>query len=178
MKQTIYAVTAGNLTFSGSIACLTDNIVRGDSFDQSTGIIIKPQELILRAAFKSVAGSYNTCRVIIFQWNDAGTPVASNLLASVSTQIAPLSPYTWVNRSRFTVMHDSFFSLQGNSTATVGIKDVHIHLKDCFRAMHLAAGGAGTVPTRNGLFLMLFGDDGLTPYPTVDYQCEVLYTDA
>lgn len=178
MKQTIYSVTAGNMTFSGSIACLTDNIVRGDSFDQSTGLLIKPMELHLRATVKSVVGSYNTCRLVIFQWNDAGTPVASNLLASVGTQIAPYSPYTWVNRNRFTVMHDSLFTVHANSSATLGCKDVNLHLKDCFRALHLGASGAGTVPTRNGIFIMLFGDDGLTPYPTIDYQCELLYTDA
>jgi len=175
-KQTYLSGQAA-VDFSGSCTAITNNMIRGDSYDQSTGIVIKPERLVLRGNSRSSVGTWNALRLIIFQWNDAGTPVPSGILASVGVQNAPFSPFNWVNRSRFTVFHDQVVTMNANSSATVGAHDWHITISG-MKPMHLASTGAGTIPVRNGMYFLVVSDDGVANYPGFDYVFELIYTDA
>lgn len=176
-KQT-YLTGQVAVDFTGSAVSVTNNMTRGDGFDQSTGIKIFPVSLRLRGNFVSSAGTYNILRLIVFQWNDAGTPIGSGILATTGVQNAPLSPYNWVNRERYKVLHDEFHTVYGNSSTTVGCKDVSISLSNCFRKMDLVTSGAGTTPVRGGIYIYVVSDDGLANYPAFNYMVELIYTDA
>jgi len=176
-KQT-YITGQVAVDFSGSAVSVTNNITPGDDYNQSTGIVITPHHLRVRANLVSTAATYNIMRFIVFQWMDAGVPVGSGILATTGVQNAPLSPFNWINRSRYKVLHDEHHTVWGNSSTTVGCKDLNVNLADCFSNIHLISSGAGTTPVRGGIYLYIVSDDGLANYPAFNYVAELIYTDA
>lgn len=168
---------ASSVSSSGTVICLTTNLVRGDaSVNEATGILIKPKKIRFSYTWSNAA-SYNTVRVIIFRWADASTPVGSGILQTAGSAFAPLSPISWVNHKKITVLFDKTEVLYDHG-ATVAAKHCNVRINPGECPIQLQLNGNGNIPQMDGIFALLITDDSLAPQPAIDIYSALEFTDA
>ncbi len=175
-KLATYAI-ATSVSYSGYVASLTSSLVRGDaSVNECTGILIKPKKLRFAVTWSNAA-PYNTVRMLIFRWHDASAPVASGILQTTGGAFAPLSPISWVNHRKITVLHDQTLALYDHG-ATVAAKSVVVTINPGNAPIQLPLNGSGVTPQMDGLYFLLISDDAIAPQPIADVYAALTYTDA
>lgn len=194
-KVAYYSATGGH-DYSGSTANLLTNLVRGDGVvNNFTGIKIDPKWIRLRYAWSSTS-SFNTCRVILYQWSDSSTPAASSVLAATGSAIAPFSYLLADNRNIIHVLYDETVSISPTDSQDVASRVITIQAKDLgkFRVdaedsrefsttinagiLPVTFASGATNPIENGLYLLSISDDGAAGYPQLSIATEVWFTDA
>jgi len=170
---------ASSVNASGTILCVTANLVRGDaSVNECTGILIKPKQLEIRLAWsQSGAGFFNTVRAIVFRWHDASTPTGAGILQTTASAFAPLSTISWVNHRKITILDDRMVSLYDRGAA-IALKQTVMNVSPGKAPIQLPLSGAGAVPQMDGLYLLLISDDSFGTIPVCDVYMALKYTDA
>jgi hypothetical protein len=114
-------------------------------------------------------------RVIVFRDLDGyGTaPGGSDLLQNTGSAIAPLSPKTYLNTDRFSILYDRLETIDNTGPKTLCdmITMPHEgHVKYLGTTASASANGKGSV-------YILFVSDESTNTPTFAYQARVYFTD-
>jgi len=161
-------------------------ITQGDLNNQRIGDIIKLKKLELKynVAGQAATATYASVRVMLVQWYpldyDISTslgepPTFAELLKSVAGVSAPISPINPEFKDEFKVLYDKTHTIhsldQGSSVANarVTVKKFGHNKIDFY--------DGGTYG--NGqLYLVLISDDGLVPYPSVNWATMLYYTDS
>jgi hypothetical protein len=173
-KVCTFSSSAGT-TASGTVHNLLNPITRGDAaINQFDGNQLRPCHLRFRGEW-STDQVFSTCRLMIFQWDEALVPTPSGLLVTTGTALAPLSPLLWINKCKIKVLYDeitTLFPSLGASAAT----NFQLDLKSGFKTISMNT--VGTYPQTNGIFALAITDDLLVSYPQLKFYSELIFTDA
>lgn len=167
--------TAANVTFSGTISNSLTIPVKGDAYNQRTGIQISPLSLNLKGQI-IVGGTTNIVRLVLFRWKDntaTAVPVVADLITAGYTvaSYAPLFTYIWgPKRKKFSVLWDRTFAVDQGKQVVYFNKTIKLKGTQVFNP------GAVTDGTSQ-LFLMSISDDGAVSYPSLEYSHKFLYKD-
>jgi len=115
----------------------------------------------------------NIFRVMLIKWNQATTPVPSDILMGTGNTQAPLYPLLWDNRDKITVLYNRFHTLILNSSASLQQGTFSIPIKG-----RVDFSGGGTTNAVNQLYLLVISDSGAVTHPSFEYVCNVWFTDA
>lgn len=162
--------------YNGDIYNLS-NIDQGDTGSLRDGDAVYATSLQCRYQIVN-ADATNLQRLIIFQWNGEDSPAVSDILATVGTTRAPLSPYEAdkVGRNKLArVLYDRTFNLQepfsGGSHQIIGsfkvsLKKRHIQFQD------------GTTTGANKVFLLSVSDSSIVSHPIMNVYTRLWFQDA
>lgn len=181
-KYTDVSLANANMTSTGSVTSLLNNMVRGDTgLDNFGGNIVTPQAITFRYSINT-SQTFNLCRVIIFQWFDSAIPSVAGILQSTATSIATMSPILITNKSYIKVLHDQTHSLaptaSGDTTVLgYGVTEptkVYIPGKR-LRPIRFNA-TANTVQDGN-IYMLLISDDSVINYPQITLYSRITFSD-
>jgi hypothetical protein len=171
--------SSGSVDYSGTMLCVSQ-LAQGLTSTDRVGDSIKLQTIELRLLLAASATSTNTIvRVIMFRDLDgAGTaPTPANVLETVGSSHAPLSPYKFNRRDRFGLLFDEVVTLQsvlatGLSSTVIAWKVPHEgHVKYLGTTAASASDGKGSV------YLLLVSDLTASNLPTFRSYARLEYTD-
>lgn len=126
--------TAGAIDYSGSVNYLS-GLTTGSNFVDRIGDIIKPTYLDYKVVWYAHASAVDsTCRTIIFQdtSNQGTSPTPAEVLNTITSPLAVISPFVFQYKSRFKVLFDKKISLSSNRVGHItaripASKMNHIH---------------------------------------------------
>lgn len=154
------------------------DVVQGSASNQRIGDNARIRSIAVRGRL-DYGTSPNSLRVICYQWNDMSTgssPVPSDLLTQISTTNAPFSTFKQAIAGRITVIWDRTFMLSTNDKPAVNFAFLFTGSKFFKRDVHWTPGSSTL--KKNGIYLLFVSDDGAVPYPTVQFQARIRYSDA
>lgn len=179
-KVTDYGVT-GTVNSTGSVLTPLINLTRGnDYFNNFIGQRIMPVGFRFRYTWSmgpvaGVGDGTNVCRVIIFQWLDAGTPT----IAQITQNSTVLSPTLLSNRDKINVLHDHVTTLAQYAGSALGYdcKAVDGYVKG--RRMVPTEYTTGLVATVNkgNIFVMALTDSAIPPAPSLNLYTRLTFND-
>lgn len=176
------SLTAANVLNTGTVYSLYANLVRGDAgVNAFDGNILRPQGITLKY-FIHTSQVRNVVRVILFQWFDSATPVASGILQSTASGTACVSPILVTNKSYIKVLYDKahqFAPTAGDNTGIYGegVTDpvtVYIPGK---RLRPTRYNSTTNVVQEGHLFCLIISDDALVPSPQITLYSRVTFSD-
>ncbi len=170
-----YTTQNGGVSYNGQVASLTAALARADTaVDAFTGNLIKPKRVRVKGNV-TTNQTYNSIRIIIFQWRDASVPTTSGILNTTGSVLAPFSPLLWTNVHKVHILADqllTIFPVAGSYAA----EGFNMEISSGMKPIQFASGS--TTPQMNGLYCLLISDDGAPSYPDVNYVSEVIFSDA
>lgn len=181
-KYTDNSSVVTNTSSTGAITSLLANLTRGDAGkDNFGGNTITPQAITFRYFWTSNQ-TYNSCRLIIFQWFDSSTPVVSGILETNATTTATLSPTLITNKQYIKVLYDETHiiapSASGDTTVLgYGVSPcVKVYIPGKRLKPIRYNSTANTVQDGN-LYVLCISDDSLASYPAVSWYSRVTFSD-
>lgn len=173
-----------NVASTGVITSLYSNLVRGDTgFNNFLGNIVKPQAITLKY-FLHTDQTYNSVRVMVIQWFDAGTPALSGILESTATALGTLSPISVTNKEFIKVLYDKTHLIApsagvappGTVTQGEGIAYDSIYIPGK-RLRNTKYNATTNVVQDGNIYIVMVSDDSLTTYPQITYYSRVTFSD-
>jgi len=181
MKYADYSQSNISMTSSGSFYSVLSNLTRGDDGrNNHQGNLIYPKYLQMDYYVYSNQ-SYNSCRVMVFQWSDSAAPSLATLLQTISTGIATISPPNISAKSNLKVLCDHKFVIAptaGGDTTVVGNA---IHQGSCFipekkfKPVRYAASAVNVQD--NNIYVLFLSDDTVPTYPAFYFHTRLGFTD-
>lgn len=171
--DTIKTSTVVNTT--GSIICVSE-IAQGLDFNNRVGDSIKIQHIECRVRlYQNTGATETTMRAVCFRDLDGyGTAVAtSDFFETVGVVSAPLSPYKWLNRDRFSILYDELvtFNSTGNQVEEIVLSMPHAgHVKYLGTTAAAASDGKGSI-------YWVFLSDEATNTPSYALYSRITFTD-
>ncbi len=170
-----YTTQNGGIDYNGSVLSMTAGLIRGDAaVDQFTGNLLRPSSLNILGTV-STNQTFNTVRLLLFQWQDASAPVPAGVMQFIGSANAPFAPILWSNHHKVHVLHDQLISI-APVAGSYAIKNFRIHVSGGFKTIQVQTGG--TLIQNYGIYLLLISDDGAPVYPQVLFDSELRFTDA
>jgi len=167
--------TSTTFSTSGGILALSQ-IAQGLDFNNRVGDSIKIQRIIFTGRINvNAATTTTTVRVLLVRdLQGFGTrPLVSDVLQTVGTASAPLSPMNFLNRDRFSVLFDELMTLSPstNYSAPVSYDVPHAgHIKYLGSTAADASDGNGT------LYWITLSDEA-TNLPSYSLCSRIIFTD-
>jgi hypothetical protein len=171
--DTIKTSTTVNTT--GSVLCVSE-IAQGLDYNNRVGDSIKIQHFECRVRlYQNTGATETTMRVVCFRDLDGyGTsPTTADFFETVGVVSAPLSPYKWLNRDRFSVLYDELicFNSTGGQTEEIVFSMPHSgHVKYLGTTAAAASDGKGSV------YWAVLSDEA-TNTPSYALYSRILFTD-
>lgn len=180
-KITDASTVSANVSSSGTIQSLLTNLVRGDNAkDNFQGSIIKPQGLYMKYNLHTNQ-EYNSCRVLVFQWFDSGTPAVTGVLETNATNLGTLSPKLWTNSEFIKVLYDKHVIISpsaGGDSTVIGQGVFCDTLYIPGRRLRRVKYNSTTNVIQDGnIYVLFISDDSLTSYPVINYYSRVTFAD-
>ncbi len=175
-----YNDTAVNLNpdQNGALTCVSQ-LAQGTTMNTRVGNSVKVQrlEILGRVACNSSVTTYSVLRIMVIRdMEGQGTaPVGSDVLESVGTSAAPRQPYDWLNRKRFSILHDEIIvltAISGSNIAQTFNYSVNLEKHVLYRGTTAAAASDG-----EGSIYVLAISDEATNTPGVGLVARITYTD-
>jgi hypothetical protein len=169
------SVTSTAATTAGSLNSIS-SIVQGLDFTNRIGDSIKLQRIEVRGRiYRNSSATTSLVRVLCVRDLDGyGTaPNPGDIMESVGAVDAPLSPYDYLNRKRFSVLYDDFMSVDntGDSSKVFAFDVPHEgHI------LYLGTTAAAASNGKGSLYMLFFSDEG-TNTPTYAFYSRVYFTD-
>lgn len=156
--------SATGFDYGGSVLDISA-VTQGGSTDVTrSGDELRATSLLVNMLI-TVADATNLCRIICFKWKqDSGlaTPGVGDILNTIGSTSAPLSPYVHDQRGNFTVMYDKTWNLVLNTSRESVVRKVKIKMG---KKGKINFNGGGT--TGRGKFYLLFiSDSAAVPNPS------------
>jgi len=173
---------SGNVTSTGTVLSVFTDLIRGDAGrNEFDGNEIKPQALTLKY-YMQTNQTYNSVRVLVFQWMDSVTPVPSGILQTTSTNFATISPILVTNKKFIRVLHDRthvFAPTAGGDTTPIGLgvapcQTIYIPGK---RLRPVRINSSTNVIQDGNIYILTISDDALTSYPQLYWFSRVTFAD-
>jgi len=175
-------VTAtGTVTAGGTLVPLLSSITRGDAgINNFRGNIINPWSLRFKY-YWSTNQTYNSVRVLIFQWYDASSPALNGIVQSASTGIATISPMLVTNIDYIKVLYDKHHIIAplagGDSTPIgYGVCDGDVYIKSK-KMKPIRFNATSNVVQDGNLYCYFISDDNVPSYPSVTYYSRLAFTE-
>lgn len=181
MKYTDNAVQNQSVTSSGTFTSLFANLVRGDNgLNNFNGNNIYPK-YIQFDYHVNTNQNYNSCRVMIFQWEDGTPPNLATILANTAAGIATICPPNVSAKHQLKVLWDDkvlFAPTAGGDSTVIG---QGICKGSCFipeRKLKTVrfASSSNNVQDQN-IFVLTISDDSVPTYPAIYWHSRVAFTD-
>ncbi len=151
-------------------------IVQGLDYLNRVGDSIKLQSITFNyRIFKNTTATSSVVRILLVRDLDCqgATPSVGDVLQSVGTATAPLTPHDWLNRKRFTVLYDRLATVNstGDSSFTGVFNTAHEgHILYLGTAANAASQGKGS------MFVVCVSDE-TTNTPTIAFYSRLEFTD-
>jgi hypothetical protein len=150
--------------------------VQGLDYQNRVGDSIKLQNISLNyRVFKNASATSTVVRILLVRDLDCAgaTPAVSDILQTVGSSTAPLTPYDWLNRKRFSILHDRLVVVNstGNSAFAGMFSEPHEgHILYLGTAANAASQGKGS------MFVVAVSDE-TTNTPTIAFSSRLEFTD-
>jgi len=173
---------SGNVTSSGTCLSVFTDLIRGDAGrNEFDGNEIKPSALTLKY-YMQTNQTYNSVRVLVFQWMDSVTPVPSGILQTTATNFATISPILVTNKKYIRVLSDRthvFAPTAGGDATPIGlgtvpVQTIYIPGK---RLRPVRVNSSTNVVQDGNIFVLTISDDALTSYPQLYWYSRVTFAD-
>jgi len=151
-------------------------VAQGLDYTNRVGDSIKLQHIEFHARlFQNAVATQSVMRVIIFRDLDGyGTaPTTADVLEVVGTAPVTLTPYKWLNRERFSILFDEFFTVNaaGDTAVPIFYSASHAgHVRYLTTTAATAANGKGSI-------YVTFVSDEVTNTPNFAFYSRVTFTD-
>lgn len=181
LKYTDNSTANAAVTSSGTFYPLLANLTRGDNgINNFQGNTIYPK-YIQCDWHMNTNQNYNSCRVMIFQWEDASAPSLSTLLANTATGLATICPPNVSAKAQLKVLYDAkvIFAPTASGDSTVlgqGISSGSCYIPEKkLKPVRYSAATNSVVD--NNIFLLVISDDSVPTYPAIFWHTRVAFTD-
>lgn len=181
-RYTDVSSAAASVSSTGTITSLLGNLVRGDAgLDNFQGNEIKPQALLFQY-YLTTQQTYNSMRVMIIQWFDAGTPVLSGILQNTTTSIATISPTLVTNKRYIKVLYDKTHILAptaGGDATVLGYgtaEPVKVYIPGK-RLRAVKYNSSNNTVQDGNLYVIAVSDDSVPSYPGIWWYSRVTFSD-
>lgn len=170
-----------NISTSGVITSMFTDLARGNTgLNSFNGNSLVVKGITVRYAAHTNQ-AYNSCRCMLIQWLDSGTPVLSGIFQSTATGACVLSPTLVTNHTNIRVLYDKLFQMaptagDGTSTYGQGIFCDKFYIPGS-RVQKIRMNSSTAVVQHGNIFLVFVSDDSLISYPVVDWYCRISFTD-
>ncbi len=171
--ETIQASVAFDTT--GTIYSLS-TVAQGTDYNTRVGDSIKMQRITVRyRLFKNSSATASMCRVILFRDLDGyGTaPTTADVLQTVGSATAPLTPPDFLNRKRFAIIRDELVDL--NSTGDSSYSGVW-DLAHEGHVLYLGTTAAAASNGKGSVYMLALSDEA-TNTPTIAFSARIVFTD-
>jgi len=174
---------SGSVSSTGTVLSLLANLVRGDAgLNEFSGNDIRPSGVLFKY-YLQTNQTYNSVRVMVFQWMDSATPVPSGILQNTATNIATISATLVTNKKYIRVLHDRthvFSPSAGGDTTPIGLgtvpcQTVYIPGKRLRPVRYNSS--TNTVQDGN-IYVLTISDDLVTSFPQLYWYSRVTFSDA
>jgi hypothetical protein len=147
-----------------------------DYINNRVGDSIKMQRIEIRGRiFKNAAATQTVTRILLVRDLDGfGTlPTTNDILDSVGIASAPLTPYEYLNRKRFSILYDELLTVNntGDSSAVFEVNVAHEgHI------LYLGTTAAAASDGKGSLYMLFISDEG-TNTPSFNFFSRIYFTD-
>lgn len=182
VKYTDNSLSNSAISSSGTITSVLANMVRGvNGYNAFVGNSI--QSVYLQVDYYwNTNQVFNSCRLMIFQWFDAGTPALSGILANTTTGIGTISGTLTTNKPFIKVLYDDRFIIAptaGGDTTSIG-NGVHY---DCAfipmkKLKPIRFNSVSNVVQDGNIYVLALSDDIAPTYPALTFYSRLAFTDA
>lgn len=156
-RKTLDVNLGASLTTGGTITELSA-IAQGVGNGQRSGLKVTPVSLYVDLAFQAEASAVaNEIRVIVFRWNDTGTPSGSDICPGLNSLI------NWSERPRFKILDDAKFQVESTSTGTYAFYRKSFRFPATDRIMYTSP--VSTSGEVGRFFILMFSDSIAIPDP-------------
>lgn len=172
-KYHLQAGAGVNYDYNGNIVSLS-SVAQGDTDTTRDGDSLYIRSIRLMGDI-TVADSTNLYRVIVFQWLDDTTPVASDVLSStyLGTANACNASYHHDQRKKFRIMFDKRYVLDStdNTRLLIDTKQLRPFVR---KIQYTAATTTGT----NKIWGLFVSDSSAVSHPSLNYVSKMNFNDA
>lgn len=170
---------------TGHLFSLASNLTKGDlGMNNYEGNEIKLSGLTVRAYWTST-NSYNTCRFIVFQWNDFSTPTPATILQDIATPasaLIPLQPKQVGVMQQLRILYDEVVILQnpGGPVGTTLTTATHLHKRVYIPGKKLSKirfNPLSNQVTTGSLWILAISDDAIGTAPGCFVTSRLSFTD-
>lgn len=160
----------GGVSTSGTLAELS-LVAQGDTENDRTGVKITPTKLDLDIGITDDSTGPCYWRAILFRWNDTTLPNVTDIINPASTD----SPLNWVNKGKYSVLHDKHYYAQATSTGSI----IQIRRSFRFGATDFIrfTGSSATSGELGRIFLLLISNSAAIPHPLAFGYSRLQYMD-
>lgn len=169
-KQRLVTTTGGTTSTTSTLVDLTSIIDQGINRDQRSGDSLFCTFLNISGEFIA-ADTYNWLRIIIFCWNDATAPTASNILTDTSLpHMSMIQPYQ-VRYGNFKILRDVKLLADVNFPSRIFKINMKINKKVKYE-------NNSTTSFKNGIWMLHCSDSNAVAHPDLDYQYRIYWKDS
>lgn len=172
----------GSVSSTGTVTSLFANLTRGQlGIDNFLGNTVTPQGLLFKYYY-TTNQTYNSCRILVFQWLDAATPVPAGILQSTATGYATISPTLVTNKEYIKVLYDKTHVIAptaGGDTTPIGLGT-----SDCIKVyipgkrLRKVRFNSGTNVVQDGnIYVLAISDDAVISYPGLYWYSRITFSD-
>jgi hypothetical protein len=168
-------VTATAVNTTGFLTCVSE-LAQGTDYTNRVGDSIKIQRIQCRLRlYQNTGATETTFRAVCFRDLDGyGTlPTTAQVFQTVGTVSAPLSPYNWLNKDRFSILYDELIAL--NSTGQQS-EEIVFDLPHAGHVKYLGTTAAAASDGKGSIYWAFLSDEG-TNTPTAALYSRILFTD-
>jgi hypothetical protein len=178
IETKIAETISGSTAFSASgVIVPISQISQGtDYINNRIGNSIKLQKIEVRGrVYKNATATQSVMRVVMFRDLDGygTTPLIGDVLQNVSGVSAPLTPFDFNNRQRFSILMDELLTLNstGESSSVFQLDLTHEgHI------LYLGATAAAASDGKGSLYMLFISDEAVNT-PTFNFYSRLYYTD-
>lgn len=150
-------------------------IVQGLNYTERVGDSLKIQRIEFNyRVFKNASATNSVVRILLVRDLDCqgATPAVADIIANTASGLAPLSPYKFLNRKRFSILYDNMSVVSTSDLAFVDrMAMAHEgHILYLGTAANAASQGKGS------LFVVAVSDEA-TNTPTIQFTNRITFTD-
>lgn len=174
-----YIVTSSSgydvVTISGYIGSISD-IPQGDTDQTRDGDQVNIRSINLRYTLYGVLSADCSVRIVCFQWKelDSAAPTIADILSTGASNSYVTAWYNHDNRYRFKILYDKVHHFPEGISAVTANRNVMI-TKGFFPRIQFTA---TTTVGQYKIYIIQCSDDGLTPYPTIEANYKLNFTDS
>jgi hypothetical protein len=176
------SITPTNVTATGTTGALL-NVPQGTAQSDRIGDVIFVRKLVMTALNITAANAdvYSHVRVILYQWRPsigAEAPAVNTVLQTPTTN-SVFSNLNYANRRIYEILWDRTFSMTGTATVpTVGSDYVLTNVNIPIKLPSLEYQLASSSNSENTICILYISDSAAAPFPTIQFNFRMFYSDA
>jgi hypothetical protein len=174
VDTTLSPTSVSTTTQQFTVSSITQGASQGSRIGDT--VFLHRMELRLTVTTAN-ADVFNRVRFMIFMWlqdSNYVTPGPGSIVES-ATSLGINSPYNFEGRRHFKILYDRVFNLSG--TATNPTPNSQIVLTQSFNLRERVDYDPGQIAGTNTMWMQMYSDSALTPFPALSFVLRIYYTD-